>query len=128
MTSKCSEAGACSQQARPQNEYTSRQFSFPEPASVKGRVLGALLRGEHLTHLDCQYRFGSSRLAHHVHVLRRAGWPVRIFERVVTTSDAGRTAAIGEYFLEPETIAEAGEVGLGYARKCARIELDRRVA
>lgn len=128
MTSKSSEAGTCLQQARPQNENTSQQFSFPEPASVKGRVLGALLRGERLTHLDCQYRFGSSRLAHHAHVLRRAGWAVRIVERIVTTSDAGRTATIGEYFLDPETIAEAGEVGQGYARVCARIEFDRRVA
>ena len=101
---------------------------FPAPASVKGRVLGALLRREELTHLDCWRRFGSSRLAHHVLVLRKAGWPVRMVESEVKTSDAGRQATIGRYSLPVDAIDGAGEPGTQYAAVTARIEAERRVA
>jgi len=121
-------AGTCSQQARPEIQNTTYPFSYPEPPSVKGRVLGALLRGERLTHLDCWRRFGSSRLAHHVHMLRRHGWPVQMAEIMVRTSDAGRPATIGEYYLNANTIAEAGDAGQNYAFSCLRVELERRAA
>lgn len=103
-------------------------LTYPSPASVIGRVLGALLRGERLSHLDCWRRYGSSRLAHHVHVLRRMGWQVPMEEVSVTTSDAGRTATIGEYRLGADAIAAAGEAGQTYAAECARIERERRAA
>jgi hypothetical protein len=98
------------------------------PDTVKGRVLGALLRGELLSHLDCWRRFGSARLAHHVHVLRRAGWPVQMMETTVRTSDAGRAAQIGRYFLNADTVTEAGEAGRTFAEHCLRVELERRAA
>jgi hypothetical protein len=101
---------------------------FPSPQSVKGRVLGSLLRGERLTHLDCWRRFGSARLSHHIYVLRGIGWNVQIVEQTVKTSDAGRPATIGIYYLTPEMIAEAGKPGQQYAAECARIEAERRAA
>lgn len=105
------------------------QFSYPHPSSVKGRVLGALLRGgESLTHLDCWRRFGSSRLSHHVFMLRNAGWPVEMVEKTVATSDGGRTASIGEYFLPADIIAASGERGQRYAAECERINAERRRA
>lgn len=103
-------------------------LQYPAASAVKGRVLGALLRGEMISHLDCWQRWGSSRLAHHVHVLRRAGWPVKAMETIVRTSDAGRPAVIAEYFLDHSTIAEAGEEGRRYAEQCQRVELERRAA
>lgn len=103
-------------------------FSYPAAEAVKGRVLGALLRGELLTHLDCWRRFGSSRLAHHVHVLRRAGWQVRMMETTVRTTDAGRSATIGEYFLDHSVIEQAGEAGQRFAAEAGRIEAERRAA
>jgi len=103
-------------------------FSYPAAEAVKGRVLGALLRGELLTHADCWRRLGSSRLAHHVHVLRRAGWPVKAMETIVRTSDAGRPATIAEYFLDQTVIEEVGEEGQQYARECAAVEAQRRAA
>ncbi|WP_283744281.1 hypothetical protein [Sideroxydans sp. CL21] len=104
-------------------------FCYPSPATVKGRTLGALLRGERLTHLDCWKRFGSARLSHHVYVLRGdLGWPVQMIEQTVTTTDAGRHATIGVYFLSPEVIAAAGEHGQRFAEDCARIEAERRAA
>lgn len=105
-----------------------QSFSYPAASAVKGRVLGALLRGEFLTHLDCWRRFGSSRLSHHVWALRRLGWPVMMLETTVRTSDAGRAAQIGEYYLNADTIAEAGEEGRRYAEQCQRVELERRAA
>ncbi|MBI5919157.1 MAG: AlpA family phage regulatory protein [Nitrosomonadales bacterium] len=104
------------------------QFIYSEPSSVKGRTLGAFLRGERLAHLDCWKRFGSARLAHHVHRLRKAGWPVEMVEQAVVTSDAKREALIGVYFLTQQTIETAGERGQRYAEECARVELDRRAA
>lgn len=128
MAQEKHEAGTCSQQARPQIERTSRQFSYPAPGSVKGRVLGALLRGERLTHRDCWRRFASARLAHHIHVLRRYGWAVQMMETTVQTSDAGRPATIGEYFLSADLIAQTGETGRDFATECLRVERARRLA
>ena len=104
------------------------QFCYPSPQSVKGRVLGSLLRGEHLTHLDCWRRFGSARLSHHIYMLRGVGWEVQMVEQTVKTSDAGRPAAIGIYFLAPVVIADTGEDGQQYAAECATVEAERRAA
>lgn len=101
--------------------------AYPSPATVKGRVLGALLRGERLTHKDCWLRFGSSRLSHHVYELRRA-WPVFMEEVNVITSDGGRTAIIGVYYLTADVIAAAGLEGHDFAAECLRIERERRAA
>lgn len=105
-----------------------RALYLPSPRTVRGRVLGALLRGEHLTHWDCWRRFGSSRLSGHIHPLRRRNWSIDMLEKDVTTSDAGRAATIGVYSLSQETIADAGERGQRYAEECARIEAERREA
>lgn len=98
---------------------------FPQASTVKGRVLGALLRGEQWTHLDGWNRTGSSRLAHHVYVLRAMGWPIEMIERQVKTADAGRSATIGVYSLPPDVITEAGEAGQEYAAQCAAFEIER---
>ena len=103
-------------------------FCYPSPQSVKGRVLGSLLRGERLTHLDCWRRFGSARLSHHIYMLRGVGWAVQMIEETVKTSDAGRPAAIGIYFLAPVVIADAGEDGQQYAAECAVVEAERWAA
>jgi hypothetical protein len=104
------------------------RFSYPSAHSVKGRVLGALLRGERLTHLDCWRRFGSARLSHHIYILRNIGWSVDIVEQAVPTSDAARRAFIGIYSLPCGVVAEAGDLGQQYAAEAARIESDRRAA
>jgi len=101
---------------------------YPDPTSVKGRVLGALLLGELLSHFDCWRRFGSSRLAHHIYVLRRHGWPICMEEVDVLTSDGGRKATIGVYRLDADTIAEAGAEGRRYATEAAAIERGQKVA
>lgn len=106
----------------------SSALTYPSPETVKGRVLGAFLRGERLTHKDCWLRFGSSRLSHHVYELRRAGWLVLMDEINVTTSDGGRTATIGIYSLPADAIASAGEAGQDYAAECQRVERERRAA
>lgn len=104
------------------------KFNYPDSATVKGRVLGALLHGERLTHLDCWLRFGSARLSHHIYMLRGIGWQVEMVEQTVTTRDAGRAATIGVYFLNQETIAAADEPGCKYAEECAQVEMERRAA
>ena len=122
------EASTRCELARPQIKTTTAEFSYPSPSSVKGRVLGARLRGEHLTHWDCWQRFGSARLSHHEYMLRGLDWPIQMTEETMSTSDAGRPATIGAYFLTPDVIAEAGERGQKYAAECARIETERRLS
>ena len=109
-------------------ETSTAAFSYPSPQTVKGRVLGSLLRGDRLTHKDVWLRFGSARLSHHIYILRGMGWPIQMVEHTVTTSDAGRPATIGVYYLEPAVIKAAGERGRRYAEECARIEAERRAA
>jgi hypothetical protein len=101
---------------------------YPSSQTVIGRVLGALLRGEQLTHKDAWLRFGSSRLSHHAWQLRKDGWPVLMEWLDVTTSDAGRKAEIGVYSLPANAITEAGERAQKYAAECLRVERERRAA
>ena len=109
-------------------EATSASFYYPRPHTVTGRVLGALLRGECLTHLGAWRRFASSRLSQHVFLLRERGWPIIRTDETVTTKDAGRLASIGVYWMDAEFIVyEVGTTGEEYAAKCARIEVERRL-
>ncbi|WP_407280125.1 helix-turn-helix domain-containing protein [Aromatoleum evansii] len=98
---------------------TTRAFSFPDPATVKGAVLADLLAGRRITHLDCWREHGSSRLAHHAFKLRELGWPIRTDEIHVPTSD-GRKAMIGEYSLPAETIRDAGVRGQHFIKAARR--------
>lgn len=109
------------------NQNQQSEFSYSSAHSVKGRVLGALLRGERISHLDCWRRFGSSRLSHHIYVLR-GSWPIQMIEETVTTSDAGRPATIGIYFLSLDVIADAGERGQQFAADALQVETERRAA
>lgn len=113
---------------KPQGGLTVAPRTFPPAETVRGRVLGVLLRREPLSSLDCWWRFGSSRLSGHIHALRRLGWPVDTAERTVTTSDAGRPASVAFYCLPTNAITDAGEEGQRYAAECARVELERRAA
>jgi hypothetical protein len=100
------------------------EFCYPSPHSVKGRTLADLLRGHRLTHMDIWERHGSSRAAHHVLMLRKAGWPVITHEIEVPTSD-GRIASIAEYSLSQDAIGRAGERGLRYIGECALVSVER---
>jgi len=85
-------------------------FCYPPRDTVKGGVLADLLSGRTITHLDCWQDHGSSRLAHHIYVLKAHGWPIQVIEKEVPTR-RGRRAQIAFYSLKPETIATAGERG-----------------
>lgn len=89
-------------------------FCYPPRETVKGGVLADLLSSRTLTHIDCWRDHGSSRLAHHIHVLRADGWPIQSIEREVKTRH-GRIAQIAFYSLKPEDIAAAGERGRRFA-------------
>lgn len=92
------------------NEATPRQFSFPAPGSVKGRVLADLLSGRAVTGLDVLNRHGSTRAAHHVLRLRQAGWSIKTTTVDAATRD-GRPVRIAEYRLLQDEIDAAGDAG-----------------
>lgn len=103
-------------------------FYYPRVESVRGRILGALFRGDRLTQLEALHRFGNFRLAADVEVLRRHGWPIRTDEIEVQTSDAGRRACVAEYHMDPAGIAMAGEEGQRYAAATLAAEIERKAA
>jgi hypothetical protein len=72
-----------------QSKTTTQPFSYPDPCSVKGCVLADLLHGDKLTHMDVWERHGSSRAAHHVLRLRKAGWDV-ITDEIEAPTSGGR--------------------------------------
>lgn len=82
-----------------------REVSYPEINTVKAAVLADLLDGREITHKDTWREHGSSRLAHHVFMLRKLGWPIICKKRYVQTAD-GRCARIGFY-----SLAKAREAG-----------------
>lgn len=103
-------------------------FYYPKPESVRGRILGAHLRGEKLTPQDSLRRFSDLRLAANENELRNGGWPIKTEMIEVDTRDAGRRSKVARYYLPPEAIAAAGEEGQRYAAATLAAEIERRAA
>ena len=97
------------------HSFNAPAFYYPKPASVRGRILGAHLRGEELTQQDSLHRFADLRLAANENELRNGGWPIKTEMIEVDTRDAGRRSKVARYYLPPEAIAAAGEEGQRYA-------------
>lgn len=68
----------------------------PAAGTARADVLAALEAGESLTSLEAWRRFGTSRLAADVHVLRRMGWPI-LSEEIVVASRCGRPTRVASY-------------------------------
>lgn len=107
-----------------------QQFAFylPRVETVRGRILGALLRGDRLTQQDSLRRFSDFRLAAQIEALRKSGWAIVTEMIDVGTRDAGRKAEIAKYHLPAEVIAAAAGNGLEYASAALEAEHRRRVA
>lgn len=101
---------------------------YPNVESVRGRILGAFLRGDHLTQQDTLRRFSDFRLAAQVEALRKSGWHVVTEMIDVGTRDAGRKAEIARYHLPVELIEASGDIGRRYAADALAAELRRRAA
>lgn len=99
---------------------------YPKAESVRGRVLGALLRGNRLTQGDALRRFGTSRLGAAICSLREGNWPIATRMIEIETSDAGRKAHIARYSIPCTDIAQAGEQGRQFAELAREIEEARR--
>ncbi len=103
-------------------------FYYPSEHSVRGRICGALLRGEKLTQQDSLRRFSDFRLSAHIEVLRKRGWPIETELVEVGTLDAGRRAEVAEYSMPANTITAAGERGQLFAEAARLVEIERRAA
>lgn len=112
-----------------ETEASARTASFyPSADTVRGRILGSLLRHQSLTQKEAMIRFGSFRLAADVEVLRRRGWPIHTDIVMVTTSDAGRRSEVARYSLPTDSIEQAGKFAQDYAETCRLVEIERRAA
>lgn len=99
---------------------------YPSCQSVRGRILGRLLRGQKLTNRDTWLAMSASRLPADVHVLIGRGWNIQAERIEVTTADAGRKAHPSRYWLDPKGIAVAGEEGKRFAEAARQAEIARR--
>lgn len=96
---------------------------FPACESVRGRVLGRLLRGRMMTNGDVWRELSASRLAATVYQLRHEfGWDIRSHRIRVRTRDNGRDALISEYWIDAEQRNLAGERGQKYAAQTVALE------
>lgn len=102
------------------------EFYYPSVESVRGRILGSLLRGEQLTQKDTLRRFSDFRLSSQVEALHKSGWPIFTEMIDVGTSDAGRRSRVARYQLRGEAIKAAGDVGRQYATAALAAEIRRR--
>lgn len=105
---------------------SSTSLYYPSSESVRGRILGAMLRGDSLTQQDALIRFSNFRLAADVEVLRKRGWVINTEMVDVTTRDAGRKSEVGRYSIPADVITAAGEFGSKYAESARQSEIARR--
>lgn len=117
--------------ARPQESGTNPltgRFYYPHCESVRGRILGAMLRGDSLTQQEALKRFSNFRLAADIHELGRRGWMIDSEMIEVTTKDAGRKSEVKRYWITGDLIAEAGDDGRMFAEAARHAEIERMAA
>ncbi len=95
---------------------------YPPADSVRGRVLGRLIRGAMMTTGDAWRDLSTSRLAAVVHHLRQCGWAIQSHSIIVRTKDHGRDARIAEYWLDAAQRKTLGEAGRKYADLASQFE------
>lgn len=100
-------------------------YDLPHERTVKAAVLADLLCRRSITHRDCWLDHGSSRLAHHVMMLRNGGWPIETHRRLVPTSD-GRTADIAHYTLDLSLVSIDPEVIREYIERVRTVRAAMR--
>lgn len=98
---------------------------YPKHESVRGRILGAMLRGDSLTQQDALKRFSNFRLAADVEVLRKRGWSINTEMVDVTTRDAGRKSEVGRYSIPADAIEASGDEGRQFAESARQAEIAR---
>lgn len=102
---------------------TTQKPQYPPAESVRGRVLGRLLRGSILTSGDIWRELSSSRLAATIYQLRHEfGWNIHSQRTRVRTRDHGREALISEYWVDLRQRREVGEEGKEFVRLTALLE------
>lgn len=107
-------------------DITTRKPHYPPAHSVRGRVLGRLLRGSILTSGDVWRELSASRLAATIYQLRHEfGWDIHSHRIRVRTRDNGRDALISEYWLDSRQRREIGEEGKKFVRLTTLAEKHR---
>jgi hypothetical protein len=82
---------------------------WPPRASLSGRALSELLRGQRIKHPDFMRTTGSWRLAEPIRKLRRSyGWPVETIE-IQSPTPENPARVIGEYLLPQWVIESVGD-------------------
>jgi len=108
------------------NERTPKPRVFPrDHENVTGRILGALLRGEHMTYRDFRLRFGAHDPSSYIYKLQQEGWPIQSLNTIVSTSDDGHDEYGTVYWLNHKDIANTGDDGRAFAQLTRLVETSR---
>ena len=79
---------------------------YPTETSLAFKALRLMLRGMKVSHPQFEEQTGSWRLAAHVHILKRLGWPVQKEEvKLEWQVDDERKRHMGLYYLPEDLIA-----------------------
>lgn len=76
---------------------------YPPETSLAAKALRLMLRGMRLSHPHFESLTGSWRLAAHVHILKKLGWPIQKDGVSFALRDKNNTSCMGIYYL-PEDL------------------------
>ena len=86
----------------PEPKYNPR---YPTETSLAFKALRLMLQGARVAHPDFEAVTGSWRLAAHVHILKKLGWPVQKAEVQLEWDDEeARKRHMGLYYLPEDLI------------------------
>lgn len=78
---------------------------WPKEKTLAMKALNIMLTGKRLSHPQFEANTGSWRLAAHVHILKKLGWPVEIEDCDFADTDLHeRQRHFGKYYLRTDLI------------------------
>lgn len=78
---------------------------MPPERILAAKALRLMLGGMQITHPEFEALTGSWRLAAHIYILRKLGWPVLVAEEPIPShDDDGRKSHMGLYYLPQDCI------------------------
>lgn len=93
----------------PEMEFNPR---FPSKNTLASEALYMMLGGKQISHPDFEGSTSSWRLAAHIFILKRLGWPVQTIEAIHCAVKKPKRRNISLYFLSPDVIKRLRDMGV----------------
>lgn len=83
---------------------------LPPKGTLAHRALLMMLQGRKISHPHFQDKTSSWRLAAHVYILKKLGWPIEAIEIPFRIENKPKGCRICRYFLSPDVIQKLGVI------------------